>query len=119
MEAKDTVMNDEEISKKLKQETADGETYEEYASQLGIHLQDAINITRYGAILQAEISFKAGWDDGCRVGHNEAMKLCEGDKKAGIREVVKELYCNENITLAQLVSTDRWQAKLKEWNMKP
>ncbi|KKN50910.1 hypothetical protein LCGC14_0627750 [marine sediment metagenome] len=60
MEAKDTVMTDDEIRKKFKQETGDGRTYEEYANQLGIHLQDAINIARYGAIAQAEITFTVG-----------------------------------------------------------
>ena len=38
--------------------------------------------------------------------------------KAGTREVVEELtHYNQQITLAQLRATNRYQAKLKEWGI--
>ena len=46
------LLSDEEIEERFKRKTDDGETYEDYARQLGIHLQDAINIARHGAVLQ-------------------------------------------------------------------
>lgn len=48
-----TLISDEEIKAWLKQEQEnDEESYEKYASQLGIHIQDAINIARFGASRQ-------------------------------------------------------------------
>ena len=64
---------------------------------------------------QAEISFKAGYDEGI-----EAGDYCEGiteGRHIGIKEVVD--YLKADMIYGILIDNDRWQAKLKEWSLAP
>jgi len=81
---------------------------------------------------QAEISFKAGYDEGLKVGILDAKELDQGmlkaQRKAGIREVVEwgDNICDKHPTEAtkrglrwilQRECPQCWQAKLKEWGV--
>jgi len=50
--------------------------------------------------------------------YEERVKQAEISFKAGIKEVVEELaHYWDAIPLIQLTTTNRWQAKLKEWRV--
>ena len=70
---------------------------------------------------QAEVSFKAGYEQGEK-DSLDAEGWCDGfdkGKKAGIKEVVKwinKTFTN-TITKNQMTATNTWQTKLKEWGI--
>lgn len=106
MEAKDTVMHLDDID--------EGRMPDSYGS-----LRKALK-------KQAEISFKAGKQEGIRL---TAVALDES-KKAGIREVVEWIEDNAGLDAPKLIDklntgstfipigTEKWQAKLKEWGIR-
>lgn len=98
MEAKDTVMNDEQILNKR-----NNANFAKYH-----HSDCGITSGEYEiAQAQAEISFK----EGRHIGRNEGVRV-------GRREVVEELTrYNRDITLEQLRATNRWQTKAKKWGI--
>ena len=117
MKAEDTVMSDGEIIKRA----GKGDKSRQYC---------------YKAIakIQAEISFKAGWEAHKKVAKEQIEAHGDICYKAGIKEVVGWIgkrkkvdeYGNSYIILAYNIAskgakpllTDDWQAKLKEWGIK-
>ncbi len=122
MEAKDTVMNDEQLEENIRKDYKDFRIKDEigYVADILIWAREA----------QAEISFRAGEDQGYKNGsidgYNEAtrkaIKSCsealQAGHKMGIKEVVEEMsYYSQALTLAELLETVQWQFKLKEWGI--
>ncbi len=67
---------------------------------------------------QAKISFKAGYAEATKINIDRAAKCYENGRQAGIKEVVSTV--NELgmvAVVAQVASLDKWQAKLKSWNI--
>ncbi len=108
MEAKDTVLSDKETIEIIKQ----------------------YRVVKLGQILpyhwhretQAEISFKAGYDQAV-ADPVDQLKLMY---KAGIREVVEFVETHKTVgnsmsahfnKFCLLITDEEWKAKLKEWNI--
>jgi len=116
MEAKDTVMVDEQL-KDLQDEGL-------------VYPGDVIILQRDTAQVQAEISFKVGKTLGVAESLQPALKAIENSRKAGIREVVDWVdgcistgdcfqedgsvaYRAGDIVMTKVL----WQAQLKEWGI--
>ena len=118
MEAKDTVMDEQKQRILLNSWIANhfGDSVEDWLKYIILDV----------AQVQAEISFKAGWEECKRLGLNEDAWL-DGNSK-GIKEVVGWIERNRNFITLQgnnieytdlNISLRLWQAKLKEWGISP
>ncbi len=116
MDAKDTVMKETpQISMSFATLLSEYRVFNEF--------QNTIKNDRH---TQAEISFKAGVKSGYSAGnidgqstnhkrHSMEMKQA---RQAGIKEVVEWLNNNFEPTVPMSLDYRKWQAKLKDWNIK-
>jgi len=119
MEAKDTVMSEEKI-RKIYLDRA----IERYGVEGGTQIISQLESVNNGqdiAEAQAELSFKAGYEQKCFETYEAGVK--DGNQK-GIREVVEWLHQDINreihkgfeVVIFKALGED-WQAKLKEWGI--
>lgn len=121
MEAKDTVMSPEELGGIVLATMAEGGCI---PHEIVAHSTRDLLIAR----AQAEISFKAGEEQGIKTALKAYESTCESliveARKAGIREVVeyaeKYVYYVDKAGYVALRpdASKNWQAKLKEWEIK-
>ncbi len=106
MEAKDTIMSDDQEAEVLLR-------IAERCISAGENQYKSNKAQREGRRLaQAEISFKAGYEAGWQ-GERNFILHCENDRKAGIREVVE--WVDDNIWfVAKTEPQSMWQAFKKE-----
>ena len=108
MEAKDTVMSEEDI--KSRRPPNDGYSY---YTDFGLAI----------ANVQAEISFRAGYDEAVKFCHRQfdlnLPEIMETSKQFGMKEVVRwvshNIYFTDNQDMPRLFSV--WKIKLKEWGI--
>ncbi len=119
MEAKDTVMSEEQCIKvyqRAEYKIVDGEYNRQRQAKLAV------------AEAQAEISFKAGIEQGFKQIDNEGLilKSFENGRRQGIKEVVEYLrpFTVEapmaGVQLGQFIihlERPEWRVKLKEWGI--
>ena len=110
MEAKDTVMSPQEISK-VRRQWASGQIVG------GSPENDLIKA-------QAEISFKVGKTAGVAESLISSLKAIGASRKAGIKEVMDWIKGNHVLGVGDdglywqcYISEQEWEAKLKEWGL--
>jgi len=115
MEAKDTVMSDEQLEQNIRKD------YENF--QVKTETDRVSDILMWTRETQAEISFKAGYEEGrtvCPTNEMQGTIYLEG-KQAGIKEVVEfiqerlQRYKVAPKLLGFTMLSEDWESALKEW----
>ncbi len=111
MEAKDTVMTKHQAEEALNPTLRLVKRF--FGTDEKVTGRDAILCCR-----QAEISFKAGYEEGKEYAFSEVLSDYNDAKKAGKREVAR--YIKKNWSCRYPVGSsgyEEWQAKLKSWGI--